>query len=117
MEGGDFLRPEPRDFEERKEALRKFRAEFLIESEASGHGKFMQFVAQGFSNSLDAFELIVAGHAHDIAGVALHDLRSGPVGPDLEGILALQFEEERNLLENIDEGLTGHGGSGFRSCG
>ena len=61
----------------------------------------MEFLLEGFADSLDALQIVLPGPLNDIAVKRSHDLGTIAVGSDFEGVLSFQFEKEGNLFEDF----------------
>ena len=109
MERFDLFRSKTLEVEKVEQSGGEFRFQLLMEGERSGRGEFVEFLLESVPDALDSFKFSLTGESDDVAGKLGHGLGSGPVGPDLERILPLQFEEQGDLFERVGKGFAGHG--------
>ncbi len=97
--------------EEVEESGWKLGTEFLVEFKFAGACQFVELVAQCVTDSLDAVELVFLGKFHDLAIEISNGLSALPVGADLEGVVALEFQKQGDFLKDFCQIFSRHAGS------
>ena len=115
VEGFDFFRSEAGDVEEFEEFRGKLRAEVVVVRQLSRGHEGGDFLAQGFADAGDAFQLVLADEGAKVAFEHFEGAGAVVVGADFEGVLALEFEQEGDALEDFDDLVAGNGGHGLGS--
>ena len=94
----DFLGSEPLKFKELEDPLREGALQLLVVLQLSRGHEFRDFLSDRLADPLDLAEATLCHDGLDRFAERLQRAGGISVGPDLEGILSLEFEQLGDVL-------------------
>jgi hypothetical protein len=70
----------------------------------------MEFLTESFADTGDSFELVLAGESHDIPIEISNRLSAVAVGSNFKRVVAFEFEQQGNFLEDLGQVFASWGG-------
>ena len=105
----DFFCAEALQLEEGENIGRKLFAQGVVIIQLPGRNEGGDFFRDGLADAVNFLEPFLLHEPGKIVGQGFQGAGRIGVGTDFEGVLALEFQQERDLLQNLPDFVRAHG--------